>query len=334
MTVYVNNKLMENVKAKESCIYNLDFDISVECAAPFEFKICGTGTSNSYGMTIGNAELTYTQVNGGYGGLTWGTTGWINRPVINIQPVVVGPSTPIVIKPWEPETKPINIEPIYVQPTKPIYVAPTQPVVTPINIEQIYVKPINPVSVQPYVPKPTQINIEPVHVNQITPVQVIPIKPVAPIIKFPTGPITIKCDTGRYLSRCTSCGSGAYTDSASISEINPKNSDAIWTAINYGDKIALKADTGKYLGKCSNCWSQGAYSDSAFVHVPEVGSSSIALWIPEQLSNGKWGLKSSDTGKYLSRCTNCVNTGVYSDFAFVQANDCNSSAAQWTVETC
>lgn len=366
MQVYVNGKLMEKVGAPEACIYSLDFDINVECTDNFEFKICGTGTSNSYGMTIGNAELSYVQVPGiiNGGGLTWGINGWNNRPIINVQPIVVNPVHPVPQQPLPniPQT-PININPVIVKPTNPIYVRPEQPIQNPINIEQVYVKPINGVSVKPqvphldpiniehiytkpvtgvtvnpYIPNPTPINIEQAYVYEISPVKVVPIKPVGPVINFPTGPVTIKCDNGKYLSRCTKCGSGAYSDSASISETNPYNSDARWTVVKIGDYYALKGDNGKYLSKCKQCWDQNTNQqvpyDSAFVHVPDASTTSISLWVVVPLNNGKWAFQSADTGKFLSRCTNCVKTGLFPDFAFVQADDCNNSAAQWEVQPC
>lgn len=57
LTLYLNSKQIECINAKDTNIYVLSFNIGVECAGSYNFKICGTGTSNSYGMTIGRAEL-------------------------------------------------------------------------------------------------------------------------------------------------------------------------------------------------------------------------------------------------------------------------------------
>lgn len=150
--------------------------------------------------------------------------------------------------------------------------------------------------------------------------------------KFPTGNVNLQADTSAFLARCNNCGPGATADSASLHETNPANPWATWAVEVVGSKVAFKADNGNYLSRCNGCWTGGAYPDSVFVHVPSAASEPAAQWTPENLGNGKWALK-ADTGKYLSRCNNCVSGGAYPDFAFVHVDKPDGPWAQWTVTT-
>jgi len=247
-------------------------------------------------MTIGKAELSYVRALQTY-----------PQP-IPIQ-VPQYPTVPIQVPQYP--TIPIQV-PQY--PTVPIQV-PTVPIQYPTIPIQVPQYPTVPIQVPQPQPQP------------------IPYYPQVP--SFPIGRITLQSDTGKYLSRCNSCGPGAYSDSASVHESNPSKSHAIWTSVKVGDKIALRSDTGNYLGRCNNCWnSKSPYPDSAFVHVKNPEQASWSLWIPESLNNGKWALKNIDTGKYLARCRDCVSSCNTSDFAFVHVDNCNTAHAQWSVSTC
>lgn len=150
---------------------------------------------------------------------------------------------------------------------------------------------------------------------------------------FPTGSVNLLSDIGKYLSKCSNCGSGAYPDSASVSEKDPSKPWAIWTAERVGDLVALKSsETGNYLSRCNNCWGSGAYADSAFVHITSLDGNPYALWKPVNVGSGKWALQ-ADTGKFLARCNNCVPGGNFSNYAFVHSTNQNDAWAQWTVTT-
>ena len=131
-------------------------------------------------------------------------------------------------------------------------------------------------------------------------------------------------------ARCNNCPQNA-ADSATIDELNPTASRAIWSVERVGSQVALKSDNGKYLSKCTNCWVGASNPDSAFANGESASGSS--LWTPEYLNNGKWALK-GDNGKYLSRCLNCGNDSNYPNLAFVHIDNPTSSPyAQWTVST-
>ena len=141
--------------------------------------------------------------------------------------------------------------------------------------------------------------------------------------------VSLKSDTGKYLSRCNRCwlGDGAYPDSAFVHETNPSNPWAKWTVESLGNgKYTLKGDNGKYLSRCNNCVTDGAYPDSAFVHETNP-SNPWAQWTIKSVGNGKYTLM-GDNGKYLSRCNNC-GFGAYPDSAFVHETNPSNPWAQW-----
>ncbi|KDO35145.1 hypothetical protein SPRG_01212 [Saprolegnia parasitica CBS 223.65] len=97
-----------------------------------------------------------------------------------------------------------------------------------------------------------------------------------------------------------------------------------------GDVISLRSDTGNYMGRCDSCVSNGAYKDSAFVHVKTPASSPWAQWTVVNTGNGKIALR-ADSGKYLSRCNNCAPGAAHPDEAFVYVDDWTTAPwAQWT----
>ncbi len=56
-----------------------------------------------------------------------------------------------------------------------------------------------------------------------------------------------------------------------------------------GIKVALKSvDSGNFLGRCNNCIPNGAYPDSAFVHVKpsELNGAHWAHWVIEEIGKG------------------------------------------------
>lgn len=97
----------------------------------------------------------------------------------------------------------------------------------------------------------------------------------------------------------------------------------------YPGVYALKADNGKFLARCDGCVTGAAYSDNAGVH-ESATSSGWARWTVEKLANGKWSLKSVDSGKFLARCENCA-PGIFPNSAFVHVADASKAYAQWTL---
>ncbi|OQR93333.1 cytochrome P450 [Achlya hypogyna] len=97
-----------------------------------------------------------------------------------------------------------------------------------------------------------------------------------------------------------------------------------------GDVISLKSDKGTYMGRCTNCVWNGAFDNSAFVHVPSPGTARKAQWTVVNTGNGKIALQ-ADSGKYLARCNNCAPGAAYPDEAFVHVTDWKKAPwAQWT----
>lgn len=86
-----------------------------------------------------------------------------------------------------------------------------------------------------------------------------------------------------------------------------------------GIPVTLQSDSGNYLARCTDCVPNAKYPDSAFVQVTpsEVKTSSRAHFYLERLSNGKYTLRSADSGKYLAECVNCSPNGISPDMAFI-----------------
>ncbi|RLO03195.1 hypothetical protein DYB28_013180 [Aphanomyces astaci] len=81
--------------------------------------------------------------------------------------------------------------------------------------------------------------------------------------------------------------------------------------------------------KTDGCVLQGAYKDSAFVHVSDPKDAPWAQWKVFNTLDGKLVLQ-ADTGKFLSRCNNCAPGAAYPDEAFVHVDDWHASPwAQW-----
>ena len=153
--------------------------------------------------------------------------------------------------------------------------------------------------------------------------------PANPVFK---GVITLQSDIGTYLSLCNTCGPSSLPDSASVHETNIQSPWVFWSMYQVGlYDLVLKARSGKYLARCTDCWVGGVRPDSAFVHSTSTYDS-WAKWRFEKLSNGKWAIKSSDSGKYLSRCYKCVPGSPVDNFAFVHVDTpVNNPWAQWTI---
>ncbi|CAK4096228.1 unnamed protein product, partial [Aphanomyces euteiches] len=145
--------------------------------------------------------------------------------------------------------------------------------------------------------------------------------------------IALQADTGKYVTRCRNCISGAaYPDSVNLqSPINAGTPYSYWTVYNTGDgKIALKGDLGNYLSRCNNCVPGAAVPDEAFVHVSDWKSGPWAQFTCEDASNGRIALK-ADTGKYVTRCNGCVPGGP-SDVVTMHVNNWrDGDYAQFTV---
>ena len=96
----------------------------------------------------------------------------------------------------------------------------------------------------------------------------------------------------------------------------------------------MKGDNGKYLSRCNSCWTTGSVYplDSVFVQASTPVGNLAAQWTPQDLGNGKWGLK-GENGKYLGRCNGCVfGNNIITDFAMVNVDTVmNSGYAHWIV---
>lgn len=144
-------------------------------------------------------------------------------------------------------------------------------------------------------------------------------------------------DSGNYLGRCNGCvPGGAYPDSAFVHVKPAELQKAHWAhwkieSIGNGLYTLQAADSGNYLARCNSCVPNGAYPDSAFVHVKpsEIKTARYAHWRITHLADGTYALQASDSGNYLGRCNNCIPKGAYSDSAFVHVKPSELQGAHW-----
>ncbi|EQC35232.1 hypothetical protein SDRG_07460 [Saprolegnia diclina VS20] len=156
----------------------------------------------------------------------------------------------------------------------------------------------------------------------------------SPACTFTDGQVIgLQADTGKFLSRCNNCIPGAaYPDSAMLHvPALAGNPWSQWKVYNTGNgKLAFQADSGNFLSRCNNCAAGAAYPDEAFVHVKNWRDGAWAQFTCVDLGNGKIGLQ-ADTGKFVSRCNNCVR-GAYPDSVMMHvANAKDGPWSQWTV---
>lgn len=95
-------------------------------------------------------------------------------------------------------------------------------------------------------------------------------------------------------------------------------------------KIILRADDNHLLARCNNCIPNGAYPDSAMVHVPyeKFKDSPWAIFNLQALDNGKYALQ-SDSGNYIARCNNCIPGGAYPDNVMVHVKEEELDESPW-----
>lgn len=87
-----------------------------------------------------------------------------------------------------------------------------------------------------------------------------------------------------------------------------------------GSKIALQADTGKWFSRCNRCQrTLGNFPDTITVHAKNA-SVPFAQFEVVDVGDGKIALK-ADTGKYVSRCRNCIFMGTFQDFVTVHVTE-------------
>ena len=103
--------------------------------------------------------------------------------------------------------------------------------------------------------------------------------------RLANGKYALQADTGNYLGRCNSCvPGGAYADGSFVHVSPATLPSAPYAQFDLqrlaNGKYALQTDTGFYLGRCNGCVPNGAYPDSAFMHVPpgQLPSSPWAQW--------------------------------------------------------
>ncbi|KAG9401732.1 hypothetical protein AC1031_007445 [Aphanomyces cochlioides] len=162
------------------------------------------------------------------------------------------------------------------------------------------------------------------------------------IVDAGNGKIALKGDLGNYLSRCNNCAAGAaYPDEAFVHVSDWRSGPwAQWTCEDADNgKIALKADSGKYLARCNNCVRSGP-ADVAFVHAPAWKGSPWAQFEVEYLKrasncyfkDGDVIALQADTGKYVTRCRNCIAHAAYPDSVNLQSPiNAGTPYSYWTV---
>ena len=153
--------------------------------------------------------------------------------------------------------------------------------------------------------------------------------------RCPKNVIALQADTGRYVSRCNGCSpNAAYPDSVTVHIESPAGLPyAQWIVHRLKNgKVALQcSDTKRFLARCNDCHRNGAYPDSAFVHVKSHVGAPFAQWAVRVMPNGKVTFQ-ADTGRYLARCNGCVGSGSYPDAGFVHSTDPNEPWAQFNVQ--
>ncbi|KAH9112642.1 hypothetical protein LEN26_013253, partial [Aphanomyces euteiches] len=162
------------------------------------------------------------------------------------------------------------------------------------------------------------------------------------VVDAGNGKIALKGDLGNYLSRCNNCAPGAsYPDEAFVHVSDWKSGPwSQWTCEDADNgKIALKADTGKYLARCNGCVRSGP-ADVAFVHAPAWRGSPWAQFEVEFLKrasncifkDGDVIALQADTGKYVTRCRNCISGAAYPDSVNLQSPiNAGTPYSYWTV---
>ncbi|OQR91261.1 cytochrome P450 [Achlya hypogyna] len=156
----------------------------------------------------------------------------------------------------------------------------------------------------------------------------------SPACTFTDGTVIgLQADSGKFLSRCNNCVPGAaYPDSAfvHVSQLagNPWSQWKVYNTDN--GKLALQADSGNFLARCNNCARNAAYPDEAFVHVKNWRDGPWATFTCVDAGNGKIALQ-ADSGKFLSRCNNCVGAAYPDSAMFHVSTPAGNPWSQWTV---
>ncbi|KAG9401734.1 hypothetical protein AC1031_007447 [Aphanomyces cochlioides] len=161
------------------------------------------------------------------------------------------------------------------------------------------------------------------------------------VVTLGNGKLALRGDTGNYLARCENCVSGAkYPNTAFVHVPDWSGPWAQWTCENtLAGKIAFKADNGLYLARCNNC-ADNSPPDVAFVYAETWKNTPYAQFDAEFYKRGSncnfndgdvIGLL-ADTGKYITRCSNCIPRGTFIDSVSLQLPMANLPAYQyWTV---
>jgi Ricin-type beta-trefoil lectin domain-like len=145
--------------------------------------------------------------------------------------------------------------------------------------------------------------------------------------------IALKADSGNFAARCNKCiPQEAYPDNVAVHVSDLSKAYAQWhlQKLDNGNYALKSIDSGKYAARCNNCIPGAAYPDSVFVHVDDP-QPAYAQWKLERLSNGKYALKSADSGKYFARCNNCAPGASYPDNVFVHSTSASDPWAQWEI---
>lgn len=146
--------------------------------------------------------------------------------------------------------------------------------------------------------------------------------------------IGLKADTGKYAARCNNCiPNESYPDNVAVHGTDLSKQYVQWyiQKLDNGNYALKSVDSGKYAARCNNCIPDASYPDSVFVHVTDPGPA-YAQWVLTRLANGKYALRSADSGKYFARCNGCAPGSSYPDNVFVHLKDPSGAPyAQWEI---
>lgn len=141
--------------------------------------------------------------------------------------------------------------------------------------------------------------------------------------------VYIVADNGLFLARCYECQEGTQ-DTVTV---HGRRGDgfAVWTLKEEGENCTLLSDVNKYAARCRDCWRNANHPDGVFNHVyyNQMIVSPWAQWKVDK--HGDFFSFKTDTGKYMARCSGCVQNLVKENAAMVNY-DTPTGAALWKIE--
>ncbi|MEM7111115.1 MAG: hypothetical protein AAF614_01695 [Chloroflexota bacterium] len=142
----------------------------------------------------------------------------------------------------------------------------------------------------------------------------------------------------KFMGLCHDCVPDAlYEDSVMVHCSGPDDGDfAQWDleVLTNGRYAFRSPYNGMYMGLCHNCIEGAMYEDSVMVHCSGPGDGDFAQWEIEALENGRFGIRSPYSGKYMGLCRSCIEGAMYEDSVMVHCSGPDDGDfAQWEIFT-